>query len=374
MTRRGNRPGAAAGAPSSHRYAGGPRSNRFRKPSNRVLICVAAVVVALVGDFASLLWPGIRPFWVEFLSDFDYIAIVLGGINFGPKGGLAVAAISGIAHTATQKFGFNSPLADQGELTVFILVGLLAGFFAERKPAPNSASGQLEETSSELISRGYFPSLGQPLPPGLVYQLRTPLASIEGAAFVLEDGSLPADKRRELIGIIQKECQRLERLIGTMDSQQPVLRERTAVDIALLVEEVVQRAWETFHVPGLSIERDIAPALPRLQLDREAIAEAILDVLLHAMKAMPEEGRILVASRVLQNEILIQVSEERPHASSSGAYRALHSQSMGLWTEMDLALAQRILAREGGALRIEQNVESGVTLSVVLPNASGETA
>jgi len=353
----------------------GPRTIRFPKLSyHPVGICALAVLAALLGDLASLLWPGLPSFWARFLSDFDYVAIVVGGIYFGPKGGLITAAVSGISHTAIQGLGFNHPLAAQGELTVFILVGLLAGFFAERRPDSSSLGWQTDRSSSEPVRRMHFPTPWQQVAPGLVHQLRTPLASIQGAAFVLEDDSLPADRRRELIGIVLKECQRLDLFIGLMDSNHSRRTEHTTVDIGSLLDEVTQRAVETLHAPRVLIEKDVALNLPPVRLDREAIAEAILDVLLDAIKATPEGGRIFLACRAVHDEILIQVSDERPHASANRVYRALNSAPMGCWPEIELAVAQRILVRQGGALRIDQNGDSGLIFTLILPNAPGAHA
>ena len=48
---------------------------------------------------------------------------------------------------------------------------------------------------------------------GLLRQFSTPAASIEGAAWVLDDPELPEDKRRELVGIVRKEAHRPNRVL-----------------------------------------------------------------------------------------------------------------------------------------------------------------
>lgn len=340
--------------------------------SRRLQICTLAVVVALLGDMAAALWPGIPRFWTQFLSDFDYVAIALGGATFGPKGGLITAAIAGVSHTTIQQFGFNRPLAAQGELTVFVLVGLLAGFCAERR---STASSEIRPGTDGSLDR-FHQMQGpiQQLAPGLVHQLRTPLASIEGAVSVLEDCNLAYDQRRELVAILIKECRRLDLLIGLLDLDPSRRFEPTTVEIGSLLKEAVRRGMETPHHPGLSIESNTTPNLPRLHLDREAIVEAIADVLLNAIRAMPQGGRIVVSGHVLYDEVVIQVRDQRPSASATRIYRAMNSTPMASWPEVDLAIAQRILVRQGGALRIEQNVEAGITFTLILPRSTGAYA
>jgi hypothetical protein len=336
-------------------------------------LCVLAMLAALAGDLASYVWPNFPRFWTACLSDFYYVAIVAGGISFGAKGGLITATIAGILHTAVQQFGFDRPLAGQGELTIFLLVGLLAGFFVKRESASGPVGKHAFETSS-LGEMGWLehrplPGLGQYPPPGLVHQLRTPLSSIEGAGFVLEDGTLPDDQRRELVAIVLKECHKLDRLIGLLDGDRSGRPGDSTIDIALLLDEVIRRAIDISQASHLRIEKVIAPDLPPLRGDREAVEDAILNLILDAMKAMPQGGTIVVASRAVHGEILIQVTDQRAHANADRLHRAVNSVPMGCWPELELAIAQRTIVRHGGTLRIEQNAGGGLTFSVVLPHS-----
>ena len=353
------------------------QTGRFLTPACRLQLCALAIAAALAGDVAAYVWPGLPRFWAQFLTDFDYLAIVLGGISFGPKGGLITAALAGISHTLIQQFGFNRPGAGQGELTLFILVGLLAGYLAEHKLSAAHSERRLEEgaflgQNSWTHPSGHpFPAFGQQITPALVHQLRTPLASIQGAGFVLEDGKLPDDQRRELVTILLKECQKLDLLIGLMDANQSWSSEHHAVDISGMLDEVIRRALATANKPTFSIQKEAALDLPQLHCERESIEEAVLNVVLDSMKAMPQGGKIVLASRAVHGEILIQVTDQRAHANADHLHRAVNSMSMCGWPELDLAIAQHIVMRHGGAMRIEQNADLGITFSVILPQVSG---
>ena len=369
-------PGNRFGERIAHRWSVSDlrklRTGQFFTRAHRLQLCALAILAAFAGDLAAYFWPQLPRFWTRFFFDLDYVAIVLGGISFGARGGLITAAIAGISHTAVQQFGFERPFAVQGELTVFMLVGLLAGFFAEHRPTSGHlakhAEGSLRQSSWLELSPQ---TLGQQIAPGLVHQLRTPLASIEGAAFVLEDGELPDEKRRELVAIVLKECQKLNLLIGLMDGDRSHRLEDGTIDIALLLDDVVHRALDIPHASLLRIEKEIAPDLPQLRGDCEAVEQAILNLVLDAMKAMPQGGRIVLASRAVNDEILIQVTDQRSQANANRLRRAVNSVPMGYWPELELAVAQRIVIRQGGAMRIEQNGEVGLTFSVILPRMHG---
>ena len=355
-------------------------AERFTTPEGRLGLCALAILAAFAGDVAAYAWSGLPVLLAQFLVNFDFVAVVVGGISFGPKGGLITAAIAGVSHTLVQHLGFHRPLAGQGELSLFILVGLLAGFVTERKGHSvdsKRSSGEPSVGSDKWGHIGFqarFPSLGQQITPALIHQLRTPLASIQGAGFVLEDGKLPDDKRRELVGIILKECERLDLLLGLMDSNQSGQPHDEAFDLSALLEDIAQRASDTLGGSRFTIEKQITNGLPQLHCDREAMERAILNVVMDGMKAMPEGGKIVLACGLVNDEIKIQVSDQRAELSADRLRRAINSMPIGCWPELDLAIAQHIIDRHGGSMRIEQNADRGITFSLILPRVSGAHA
>lgn len=113
---------------------------------------------------------------------------------------------------------------DQGlEVCVFCLVGGVSGLLTDRHRNQErtllktgnqlrQANRELEENFEKMKRAERIYALAQ-LSAGLAHEIRTPLASLEGAAALLQRETQSEERRREFLDIIQKESRRLNRLL-----------------------------------------------------------------------------------------------------------------------------------------------------------------
>ena len=187
-------------------------------------LILAAVLITGILQFVT---PLTATHWIYILQRLYYIPIVLAGLSMGLRGGLGIALLSGIAFMAgTPSIWTVSKVdvLDQClEACVFCLVGGVAGALTDRRRKQDQA---LRETTEELrqahqelhanfegmkrAERLY--ALGQ-MSAGLAHEIRNPLASIEGAAAVVQRERESEERRREFLEIIQKESRRLNQLL-----------------------------------------------------------------------------------------------------------------------------------------------------------------
>src|SRR5277367_361190 len=222
---------------------------QFKVITRTFYLCALALLAGLLADTAGSVWAP-AGFWTHLLSNGYYVGIIFAAVGFGPRGGLLAGAMAGISHVIVTVFGPSGFNIGWGEVLGFIVVGLLAGWIAQRartmigqmetksKSRQNDRPGQLG--FAPPLPSDHFTALG-PDAPTLLHELRTPLASIEGAGFVLEDATLPEDKRQEFVAIILKECQRLDLLVGLIDASHTHF-EHDELDVSSLLDEVIREA------------------------------------------------------------------------------------------------------------------------------------
>ena len=105
---------------------------------------------------------------------------------------------------------------------MFCLVGSLTGVLSDRERRQRLSlkltAERLEEVYLELqrnvehVKRAARMSALGHLSAGLAHEIRNPLASIEGAAFLAESDADP-ESRKEFLGIITKETKRLNGMV-----------------------------------------------------------------------------------------------------------------------------------------------------------------
>src|SRR5206468_7521332 len=165
----------------------------------------------------------------------------------------------------------------------------------------------LEQSFSHVRETSEMPVLGR-LVVGLVRQFRTPVASIEGAGWVLEDSGLPDEKRQEFVGIIRKESHRLNRVLSdVLDFTRPRKPRFETVVLPKLIDEVIQLAGAKDHGPVF--KSDVPADFPPLRCDPEQIRQALLHVAMNAVQASPAGGQIEVTARIEQGYGVIRVRD-----------------------------------------------------------------
>jgi signal transduction histidine kinase len=347
---------------------------QFTIPTHSFTLCALALLAGLLADVAGSVWaPGHRS-WTLLLSNSYYVGIVLAAMGFGPRGGLISGALAGISHTMILLLAPRGPNFEWEETTGFVMLGLLAGVIARHgkttREVQTERNSQVRRTTQSGLaqagSSSHFTSLGQATTPTLLHELRTPLASIEGAGFVLEDATLPEDKRQEFVAIILKECQRLDLLVGLIDASHPHVQQEE-LDVSSLLDEVIQVAGARADAASHPLRKAPLPDLPPLVCDSELIRQVIMNLTINAMHATPPGREIVLSAHAIENQICIEVIDQRLGVGEESLDSILDRSSPNEHWRIQLATARQVAVQHGGAVKVKRNDNKGITTSIVLP-------
>jgi signal transduction histidine kinase len=122
------------------------------------------------------------------------------------------------------------------------------------------------------------------------HELRTPLALIRLYAETLELGRITtSEKKEQYYRIIRKESERLTALINNILDFSRIEAGRKEYEfretnIAELVRNTLDSYRYQIEQQGFELEENIDPTIPPLQVDREAIARALVNLINNALK------------------------------------------------------------------------------------------
>jgi len=220
------------------------------------------------------------------------------------------------------------------------------------------------------------------------HELKTPLTAIRMFGEILQRGSsVDPDTHGECVDTIVNESERLTRLLNNVLDFSRIERGQKEYRMEpTQLSDVVSSAAQTMHYPlaeqGFSLTMDVDEKIPPVQADRDALTQAVLNLLTNAMKysgqsrgielrLFPQNGDALIA--VSDHGIGIAPMEQR--RIFERFYRASVPENQSVaGTGLGLALVDHIAKGHGGSVQVESSPGAGSTFSIRLPMAAGEHA
>lgn len=215
----------------------------------------------------------------------------------------------------------------------------------------------------------------------LSHDLRTPLASIIGAASTLRQvHDLPADQRQDLLLTIDQEAGRLSRFVGNLLDMSriesgAVKVKRDWVDVADAIRSAVERLLTS--QPGRATRVSIAPTLSFIRGDQELLMQIVYNLLDNAHK-YGGEGEVSIHARDEGKDVVISVTDEGPGIKPADLervfekfYRAGGADRRKPGTGLGLSICRGLVAAMGGTIKAESPAQRrrGTRIVVRLPAA-----
>jgi two-component system sensor histidine kinase KdpD len=194
------------------------------------------------------------------------------------------------------------------------------------------------------------------------HDLRTPLASIAGAASTLLDASASLDEatRTELVRGIAEESDRLSDLVS--DLVFATRLEAGGVDPRrewTTVEEVVGSGIARLS-PALSrrsLKTIIPSDLPLIRVDAVMMSQAIHNLVDNAIRHTPESSPIEIAAWLDENDVMIEVRDEGPgldpdeiRSIFNRFYRGSRGRASGSGLGLGLTVCRGVVEAHGGRI------------------------
>jgi len=303
--------------------------------TNRNLLIVYGVVIfALVG---IVLWLLI----VRFIS--QPVGELLTQMRRVETGDLAARAISPrVDEIGELERGFNG-MVESLDLT---------------KRALHAAHEQQIQQASKLASVGELAA-------GLAHEIRNPLAGIAAAVEVLAEHRAGQD--REITQEIQVQVKRLNTTLSDLlNFARPREPEIAPCDLAGLVRQMLALVRADAHKHHIQVLEEIPADLPTINADAMQIQQAILNLLLNAIQAMPDGGTLTVraAGGVDRVRLTIQDTGGGIPAEIREKIFAPFFTTKHRGTGLGLAITRTILEKHHGTIAVDSEVGCGTMFTL----------
>lgn len=213
------------------------------------------------------------------------------------------------------------------------------------------------------------------------HELRTPLANLKAYAETLTvTEHLDVEKQKDFCNIINAEATRLARLvddllnISSMEvGSLSLTKEET--DMERLLNEAVEKVSPQAAQKGIVLDTTFPEKWPKLQLDKDKMAAALINLLGNAVKYTAAEGRVGLRVKVTEHDCQIEVedtgvgisAEELPKVFDKFFRSSDPLVRKEIGSGLGLSLAQEVVRMHGGALTVQSEPGKGSKFTITLP-------
>lgn len=224
------------------------------------------------------------------------------------------------------------------------------------------ASRQTLVRASQLAAIGEFAAM-------MAHEIRTPLGILRSSAQMLERDAGISGESRELIGFIDTETQRLNRLVSNLLDRARVREpQRSPENLDALVGRCLAMLGAQAARQGVTIEQ--VPGLdPVADVDAEQMTQVLLNLLLNALHILPHGGRIRVTVGGDADAATIEVADNGPGVAAADRQRLfepfVYRREGGLG--LGLAVVKQIVNAHGGEIVVDAADLGGASFRIRLP-------
>ncbi|TVQ96036.1 MAG: DUF3365 domain-containing protein [Desulfovibrionales bacterium] len=231
---------------------------------------------------------------------------------------------------------------------------------------------ELEKTQEKLIYNEKMAALGR-MTANITHAIRNPLTAAGGFARRLTDVA-HGDRERQYASIILAELHRLEKILKEvliLSQDKPLSRTDQALDA--VVQTALERHQPRFNDQGVRMQADFSKDLPDIFLDTEQLDIVLDNLLENALDAMPQGGRLTIATEVQEREgrkwaalCITDNGPGMPDAVMEVLFEPFTT-SKDLGTGLGLPICKKIIEDHGGKLLVSSPPDQGTTIHIFLP-------
>jgi signal transduction histidine kinase len=205
---------------------------------------------------------------------------------------------------------------------------------------------------------------------GAAHEIKNPLNSIalhvEVLKGKLEEADLPLDE----IEVISREITRLDRVVRSfLDFTRPVELDVHPFDLAGLVSELAALVRPDAESQKARVVIASSPESAPVRGDRDLLKQAVLNVMINGLQAMPEGGALTLSLDRAGNDWLLAIRDEGsgiPKGAQDKIFQ-LYFTTKGKGSGIGLAMTFRVIQLHGGTIEFVSEDGKGTEFRLQIP-------
>jgi signal transduction histidine kinase len=247
--------------------------------------------------------------------------------------------------------------------------------FSHLAIAMNHMMFELERRQKLLVESHKLRAIGN-LTAGVAHELNNPLNNIVLTAAVLKDDyrNLTDEELQDIANDLVTQGERAQGVVkNLLDFARKSETKAENLHLEELIKETLQLARNQIKLSKIELVSEIEENLPPVFGDKDLLKEVFLNVVLNAIDAMPDGGKLTIRvaeekrTGFLSVEVLDTGVGIPEHILGSIFNPFFTTKPVGKGTGLGLAVSKGIVEKHGGHIEVESKLNEGAKFTVRLP-------
>ncbi|MEW6365811.1 MAG: cache domain-containing protein [Acidobacteriota bacterium] len=239
----------------------------------------------------------------------------------------------------------------------------------ERKVDQRTA--ELRAMQTQLLQAEKLAGIGK-LAAGVAHEINNPLTGIlTNSSLMLEDTTAD-DPHREDLQTIVNETLRCRKIVkGLLDFARQTQPHKQSLSLNRVVEDVLALVRNQASFRNAVIKTDLDPSVPSIMADMDQMRQVVLNIVLNAADAIPNNGEIRIRTGVAADLKMVELHIQDngpgiPDEIKDKLFEPFFT-TKKTGTGLGLSIAYGIVERHGGSIQLRSAAGQGTTFSIRLP-------
>ncbi len=233
---------------------------------------------------------------------------------------------------------------------------------------------KLEAAQAELVRSEKLATTGK-ITAQLSHELNNPIHNIQSCLEAAQRKIAKSNKGREFIDLAYEEVLRMGKLIRQMlDFYRPQVSSKQKIDVGRVIREILKTSEKMLDERGIAVRCELGNDVVDLSATPDQLKQVFLNLILNAVDAMPNGGRLEISSQKQSQNLLIHFRDSGCGIAPQhldkifDAFFTTKAKASGVG--LGLTVSYGIVHSLGGSILVKSQLHHGSTFSVQLPIGS----
>lgn len=222
-----------------------------------------------------------------------------------------------------------------------------------------------------LMQQEKLASIGR-LSAGVAHEINNPMTTILTSAMLIQEDLDEDDPIRQELDLIARETMRCRKIVTSLlnfaRQSQP---DKRLNDLNQVITECELLTHKQAAFKDIAIDCDLSPKIPQMYFDNGQIEQAVINLILNAVEATPQGGRITLSTRCCDEKgyAHISICDNGEGISKEDLNKIFDPffTTKDAGTGLGLAITHGIIEQHGGHIEAESQAGKGTCFNIKLP-------